>query len=166
MSIVAVKNYKDKIVIGSDSIRVRGYTQAKKEFCKMIEVEKGFVISGAGLARDHILLAEYATSNKPKRETYDGILDWFGTYHEWLKKKTGENNVKIENSYLIVFNKRIYRFHDYYLEEVDNYEAIGAGMDYALTALYLGESVEKAVECACELSIYCEKPINIIEIKK
>ena len=39
------------------------------------------------------------------------------------------------------------------------YEAIGAGLDYALAALYLGHTVEDSVKTACELSVYCEQPI-------
>ena len=41
--------------------------------------------------------------------------------------------------------------------------AIGAGMSYALAALYLGHSAERAVETAIELSTMCEAPIIVIE---
>ncbi len=48
---------------------------------------------------------------------------------------------------------------DYFITEVTTYEAIGVGTRYALSALCLGHSVEEAIEVACELSIYCEKPV-------
>ena len=35
-------------------------------------------------------------------------------------------------------------------------------MDFALAALYLDNSAEEAVKVACELSIYCEEPIQMI----
>jgi hypothetical protein len=43
---------------------------------------------------------------------------------------------------------------------------LDSGIDYALTALYLGLSVKEAIEAACDLSIFCEKPVNVIELKK
>lgn len=44
-------------------------------------------------------------------------------------------------------------------------EAIGWGFDFALAALYLGHPVQKAVETAIELSVYCEGPIQAITRK-
>ena len=54
----------------------------------------------------------------------------------------------------------------FFIKEVTDYTAIGAGMDYSLAALYLGNSVKESIKAACHLSIYCEEPINIMEIKK
>ena len=45
---------------------------------------------------------------------------------------------------------------------VADFEAIGAGMDFALAALYLGHSVTEAVETAIELSVYCENPVQVL----
>ena len=38
--------------------------------------------------------------------------------------------------------------------------AIGAGEDYALASLHLGHTAKEAVETACELSVYCERPVK------
>jgi hypothetical protein len=38
-------------------------------------------------------------------------------------------------------------------------------MDFALSALYLGNSVKDSIKAACHLSVYCEAPVNIIEIE-
>jgi len=46
------------------------------------------------------------------------------------------------------------------IQKVTSYMAIGAGQTYALAALYLGQTAEKAVETAIELSIYCAYPIR------
>ena len=54
----------------------------------------------------------------------------------------------------------------FFIKEVTDYTAIGAGMDYSLSALYLGNTVKESIKAACHLSIYCEEPINIIEIEK
>ena len=57
------------------------------------------------------------------------------------------------------------RVEGFYVKEITDYMAIGAGMDFALAALYLGSSVKDAIKTACHLSILCEEPINLIEIE-
>ena len=54
----------------------------------------------------------------------------------------------------------------FFIKEVTDYTSIGAGMDFALSALYLGNSVKDSIKAACHLSVYCEEPINIIEVEK
>jgi ATP-dependent protease HslVU (ClpYQ) peptidase subunit len=54
----------------------------------------------------------------------------------------------------------------FFIKEVTEYTSIGAGMDFALSALYLGKSVKDSIKAACHLSVYCEEPINIIEVEK
>ncbi len=36
----------------------------------------------------------------------------------------------------------------------------------ALSTLYLGNSVKDTIKASCHLSVYCEEPINIIELEK
>jgi ATP-dependent protease HslVU (ClpYQ) peptidase subunit len=54
----------------------------------------------------------------------------------------------------------------FFVKEIVDYTAIGAGMDFALSALYLGNSVEESIKAACHLSVYCEEPINLMKVKK
>jgi ATP-dependent protease HslVU (ClpYQ) peptidase subunit len=70
---------------------------------------------------------------------------------------------KFEDAIFIVVHKgKAFFLGGYFVREINDYYAIGAGMDYALAALYLGASVEKAIKTACELSIFCEGPVNVI----
>jgi len=164
MSIVAVKKYKDKIVIGADSIVVRYGTQDKRKDAKLFRVDEDLIIGGSGFVKNLVLLKLFSQNHKIKTCDEDGIIEWFSEFQEWaLKKDKSFSQDKTE--FLVVFKNKVFDFFNYNVREVKKYEAIGAGMDYALTALYLEKSVAEAIEVSCELSIYCEKPINIIEVK-
>jgi len=52
------------------------------------------------------------------------------------------------------------------VQRVEKFEAIGAGSDFALAALFLGKDSREAVEVACQLSIYCEEPIISFEMRR
>ena len=47
----------------------------------------------------------------------------------------------------------------------DAFTAMGGGRDYALAAMYLGHSAEKAVQVACELDITCGKGIDTLVLE-
>lgn len=64
---------------------------------------------------------------------------------------------------MIGFSGLVYTVESWHVDRITTYMAIGAGMDFALAALYLGKTAKKAVETAIELSIYCEAPILVIE---
>jgi hypothetical protein len=85
-------------------------------------------------------------------------------FQDWMNKKIGE--VKINNHYILVFEGKVFLMEGFYVKEVTDYTAIGAGMDFALAALYLGNSVKESIKAACHLSVLCEEPINIFEIEK
>ena len=53
-----------------------------------------------------------------------------------------------------------------YVNEINEYAAIGAGEDFALAALYLGHSAKEAVKTACELSAFVAEPIVEFEMEK
>ena len=70
---------------------------------------------------------------------------------------------KIENSYIFVYKGKSYSFYDYHVLEIKDFHAIGAGYQYATTALYLNHTVGEAIKISCDLSVYCEMPVNIFE---
>jgi ATP-dependent protease HslVU (ClpYQ) peptidase subunit len=81
-----------------------------------------------------------------------------------MNNKIGET--KLNNQYVIILEGKAFVMEGFFIKEVTDYTAIGAGMDFALSALYLGNSVEESIKAACHLSVYCEEPINIIEVEK
>lgn len=159
MSIVCCKIYDNKIEIASDSITVRGYTQSKgnnTNFSKLVKSNE-LIIGGVGSAQELGLFQLFCKTRTPKRADEDSILEFMSEFSDWKKKKTDDDG--ITNSYIIVFQQHAFAINHYFIKEITTYEAIGAGMDYALSALYLEADVQKAVETACELSVYCELPV-------
>ena len=104
----------------------------------------------------------FCQTTQPASSRESDLLVFLNSFSDWKKKKTDKHG--IENNYILIFNKKAFFIHSYFINEILTYEAIGAGQEFALAALYLGHNVEKAVETACELSVYCEKPIRKISI--
>jgi ATP-dependent protease HslVU (ClpYQ) peptidase subunit len=163
MSVVAVKVKKDKIVIGADSILVSGWTQEKDKLAKLNKVN-GMVIGDVGDAQEGGLFLVYCKTRKPREASVDALVEFMSEFQDWMNNKIGET--KLTNQYVIVLDGKAFMMEGFFIKEVTDYTAIGAGMDFALSALYLGNSVKEAIKASCHLSVYCEEPINIIEITK
>ncbi len=163
MSVVAVKVKKNKIIIGADSILVSGWTQEKDKLAKLNKVN-GMVIGDVGDAQEGGLFLLYCKTRKPREASVDALIEFMSEFQDWLNNKIGES--KLENQYVIVFGGKAFVMEGFFIKEVTDYTAIGAGMDFALSALYLGNSVQDSIKAACHLSVYCEEPVNIIEVEK
>jgi ATP-dependent protease HslVU (ClpYQ) peptidase subunit len=165
MSIVCCKLSEKEIKVAADSISVYGYTQekAKDKYSKLCEIN-GMIIGSVGLCEESSMLQIFASTRKPASPIESEILNFIAEFAEWKKKRT--EKYTIENDYLIAFDGRIFKVSSFFIKEILKYEAIGAGRDYALSTLYLGHDVEKAVEVACELSIYCEKPVQVLTMPR
>jgi ATP-dependent protease HslVU (ClpYQ) peptidase subunit len=163
MSVVAVKVTKNKITIGADSILVSGWTQEKDKLAKLTEVND-MVVGTAGSAQEGGLFTVFCKTRKPREASVEGMIEFMSEFQDWMNKKIGE--VKINNHYILVFEGKVFLMEGFYIKEVTDYTAIGAGMDFALAALYLGNSVKESIKAACHLSVLCEEPINIFEIEK
>jgi ATP-dependent protease HslVU (ClpYQ) peptidase subunit len=163
MSVVAVKVKKDKIVIGADSILVSGWTQEKDKLAKLNKVN-GMVIGDVGDAQEGGLFLVYCKTRKPREASVDALVEFMSEFQDWMNNKIGET--KLTNQYVIILDKKAFMMEGFFIKEVTDYTAIGAGMDFALSALYLGNSVKEAIKASCHLSVYCEEPINIIEVGK
>ena len=161
MSVGCVKIYEDKIVLGADSIIVYGERQEKHKDAKIKKIDENFGFASSGTAKELEFFGIFCKTHKPSHNTIEGIIDYFFEFSTWKKKKVDDD--RIENSYILVYDRKVYFFIDYYVTSVVDYKALGAGVDYATTALHLGHSVEESIKIACELSIYCELPSNIIE---
>jgi ATP-dependent protease HslVU (ClpYQ) peptidase subunit len=163
MSVVAVKVTKNKITIGADSILVFGYTQEKDKLAKLNEVN-GMIIGDVGDAQEGALFMMYCKTRKPREASVEALVEFMSEFQDWLGKKIDQTT--LDNQYIIIFDKKAFMMEGFFIKEITDYTAIGAGMDYALSALYLGNSVRDSIKAACHLSIYCEEPINIMEVDK
>jgi len=161
MSVVACRVDGGRIEISADSIVVRGYTQDKMPVnTGKLFALNGLIIGSVGLGSEHGMMQIFATTHKPAAPSCDAILSFLAEFAEWKKKLTDKYG--IENQFLIAYQGHAFRSADLFINEIFDYDAIGAGEDYALAALYLGHDTVKAVETACELCIYCEKPIKTL----
>lgn len=162
MSVVACRILPDGYEIASDSITIRWATQSKGEntkFSKLFEVN-GLVIGCVGSAEESSLLQMYCKTRQPAAANEQDLLEFMSEFANWKKTKVSKSD--IDNHYLIGFEGKVFSIGGWFIQEVLKYEAIGAGMDYALAALYLGNSAHDAIKVACELSIFCEEPIQVI----
>jgi ATP-dependent protease HslVU (ClpYQ) peptidase subunit len=163
MSVAIVKIYNDKIVLGADSIITNGDRQRKEKKAKIRKSTESISFACAGYLRETELFNVYCKSHTPTRNDYESIIDFFYEFSGWLKKKIDDSSVN--NQYIFVYDNKAYSFYDYNVEVIEDYYCIGAGEDFAYASMYYGKTVEESIKCACELSIYCELPCNIIEIK-
>ena len=163
MSVVAVKVTKNKITIGADSILVSGWTQEKDKLAKLNKAN-GMIIGDVGDAEEGALFLLFCKTRKPREASVDALVEFMSEFQDWMNNKTGES--KLSNQYIVIIEKKAFMMEGFFIKEVTDYTAIGAGMDFALSALYLGNSVKESIKAACHLSVYCEEPINIIEVEK
>ena len=163
MSVVAVKVTKNKITIGADSILVSGWTQEKDKLAKLNKAN-GMIIGDVGDAEEGALFLLFCKTRKPRESSVDALVEFMSEFQDWMNNKTGES--KLSNQYIVIIEKKAFMIEGFFIKEVTDYTAIGAGMDFALSALYLGNSVKESIKAACHLSVYCEGPINIIEVEK
>jgi ATP-dependent protease HslVU (ClpYQ) peptidase subunit len=161
MSVVAVRKTKLGITIGSDSIRLSGLTQEKDKLAKLFMIGRNMALGAVGLASTTSLFREFLENHFPKFNSEYGwtmLMREFANYLGELKNAPGLETVEL----LVVYRGKIFYLSGYFVREIKDHYAIGAGKDYALTALYLGTDVRQAIQAACHLSILCEEPINIL----
>ena len=164
MSVVAVKVYKDTIQIAADSIMTDGNSKrTDSTFSKLVKVNN-IIIGSIGSAEEASLMTHYADTHKPLTASEKDMLTFMIEFSKW-KSDIGIGS-DINNSYIIVYDSKAFYIHGMLVYEVDNYEAIGAGMDFANAAMYLGHTPKEAVKVACELSCWVAEPIVEFEEKR
>ncbi len=165
MSVVAVKITKDKISIAADSITVWGATQWKGDATKATKLFKvnEMIVGAGGSCEEATLFQLFLQTTKPARTDELAILDLLSQFSTWKNNKIAKPD--LVNHYILIYKKKVFIIVGWDVDIVTKYYALGAGMDFALAALYLGHSPKKAVKVATELSIYCEAPIVEYEVK-
>jgi ATP-dependent protease HslVU (ClpYQ) peptidase subunit len=163
MSVVACKINENGYEIAADSITVRGITQTKSQtdHVKLYEANE-MVIGGVGSAEENSLMRLFAETHRPSSSEEYALLEFISEFVEWKKRKT-DDKTSLRNAFIIGYQGNVFVVEQWHVHKVNSYMAIGAGMSYALAALYLGHSAEKAVETAIELSTMCEEPILVIK---
>ena len=162
MSVIACRITKTGYELAADSISVRWTTQDKGKrtnFSKLTTINE-MDLGGSGKLSEIGMMFVFARTHRPDEPTAGDILTFLAEFSKWKKDHAGDGN--LEASYLLGFRGCIFNVTGWAVEEVKNFDAIGAGMDFALAALHLGHSARDAVEVATELSIYCEPPVKVV----
>lgn len=162
MSVVTVRVNKENIEFAADSIGIRGCTKRNNEV-KLAEINQ-MIIGGTGTLQEINLLFVFAQTHSPLDNTEKAIRDFFFEFGKW--KNDLNLGFSFSNTYLFGYGGKAFYVENLLVQEIKDYEAIGAGMDYALAALYLHHSAKDAVKVACELSCYVAEPIKYLEMKK
>ncbi len=160
MSVVAVKVHDNNIEFAADSIGIRGGTK-NTNITKLAEINQ-MIIGGVGELQELNLLFIFAQTHSPLESTEKAIMDFFFEFCKW--KKDLSLGFDCGNNYLFGYKGKAFLIQNLLVKEVQDYEAIGAGMDYSLAALYLNHSAKEAVKVACALSCYVAEPITIIKM--
>jgi len=170
MSIIVVKKYEDKIVLGCDSQTTQWWnknTNTREEPIKLVDLGD-VVVGSAGMMKVTKLLHTYINQRKvTKLHDEVDILNFIRDFEKWIKENTSGTETSVsENSFIFVKEDRVWTVRDGFLiEEVQRFAAIGSGYDKALIALELGHDVLETVKAVCKFDLYCSEPVKIIEKK-
>lgn len=158
MSVVACKILKDRIEVCADSIIIsRGANEQNNLKGEKIWASDEMIVGSSGSLSEALLFELFCKTHKPSSPESRDILEFLGVFADWLKKKT--DKWSIGNSYIFAFQGRVYHFYGFNFSEINTFDAIGAGCDYAIAAMHLGHSTKEAIKVACAISVYCSEPI-------
>lgn len=159
MSVIACQVKDGKISLASDSLIAVGSTNIGSgtfKYAKLTE-QNGIICGAVGTVEESAMFQLFCSTHAPEHSDTPGILSFMGEFSDWKKKKT--DDCKLENDYILVVNGRCFDIRRWCITEVDKYDAIGAGQDFAMTALHLGHTAKEAVEITCKLCVYCSLPV-------
>ncbi len=120
--------------------------------------QNGMIIGLTGLTCEGSLMQIFSRNHKPAAATMDGVMDFLFEFDDWVRKR--DSSLRPENHYLIALDGHLFRsYGGINVFEVSEFAAIGAGEEFAITAMHLHKTPREAVVVACELSVWCGEPI-------
>jgi ATP-dependent protease HslVU (ClpYQ) peptidase subunit len=165
MTVIAARKTENAIVFAADTLISNGYSKATTSdivHSKLFE-QNGMVIGSTGDCYESTFMELFSRNHKPVEASRMGMIDFLVEFREWIRKKEGSFNP--QNGFLIAFDNKLFRvIGGLEVYEVNEFDAIGAGQDFAKAAMHLGHSPRQAVEVACKLSLFCSEPITEISV--
>lgn len=160
MSVVAARKYDNRISFAADSISVAGstrITQRTENSAKLFQTN-GLTIGGSGSARELSVISLYVRNHRPADASLDAMIEFIWRFEKWVQER--DDAFKAENHYLIAFQDGLFRtYGGLEIFQVNEFDAVGAGEDFAITALHLERPPAEAVDIACQLSVWCHPPV-------
>jgi ATP-dependent protease HslVU (ClpYQ) peptidase subunit len=174
-TIVAVA--KDgKVIIGADSQTTDGNRPVRHPNMKKMSQTNGWIIAGSGDATPCDILQLVFTPPVPTvKEREDMYRFMVAKFVPAMRECLEENNWKPDASdkdsgfsMLFAFDGEIFNIGDDYsvLQNAEGIYGIGSGSPYAMGALYVDATIEKALETAAKNDVYTSAPFHILEQKK
>lgn len=163
MTVIAARKYSDRIEFSADASTTSGSTKITDRTIQSSKLfhQNDLTIGLTGNVAEGSLLYIFSRNHKPSSSSLIGIIDFLFEFEGWVRSR--DSNFNICNHYLIAFEEKLFRSYSRFdVFEVSEFDAIGAGEDFAMTAMHLEKSPSEAVEIACNLSVWCSKPIKNI----
>ncbi len=182
--LVAVKK-NGRVFVGADRITTFGneYFTDLVDGSKIMKLKHAYLATSGYTLLDNVIEHLHATNHKMMDNAFKSraeVFSFFLELYSELKKSytlvdTGKDTYAgIYNVFFIVTPENIFGIsNNLSVHEYPQYAAKGAGSDYALGCLY-GiydtitdglEAVRLSLEAACQFSVYCKEPLDIIEVK-
>jgi len=160
MTVLAVKNYKDRIEIATDSGGFYGNSGAKDEnFQKLFEVNN-IIFCSTGSCSESNQFELFCQNRKPEGNKRLDILRFFVEFRKWIISefsKTFKDDKILENNYFFYYQEKLYHIWnnlDIYEIKEGEFDSNGAGFREAKTALYLNKSPREAVEVCIKINCW------------
>jgi ATP-dependent protease HslVU (ClpYQ) peptidase subunit len=163
MTVVAARKYADRIEFAADSIVTRGSTQITDRSIDSPKLfqQNGLTIGLTGALAEGSLMQIFTRNHKPASASLEGMIDFLFEFEGWVRNR--DTSFTIGNSYLVGFEGKLFRTYPRFdVFEVSEFDAIGAGQDFAITAMHLEKTPTEAVSIACALSVWCSLPVSTI----
>lgn len=162
MTVIAARKTSDGTTFAADTLITDGYhlksTSADIIHSKLFQ-HNDLSIGSSGDCFEATLMELFTRNHKPVDSNRLSVIDFLVEFREWVRKKEGGYNPG--NMYLLAFDQKLfYVCGGLQVYEVQEFEAIGAGADFARAAMHLGHTAREAVEVACKLSVWCSEPIT------
>lgn len=165
MTVVAARKYADRIEFAADSIITRGSTQISDRTIDAPKLfqQNGLTIGLTGALAEGSLMQIFTRNHKPASATLEGVIDFLFEFEGWVRNR--DSGFTIGNAYLIGFEGKLFRTYARFdVFEISEFEAIGAGQDFAITAMHLEKTPTEAVTIACTLSVWCSLPVSTMVV--
>lgn len=172
MTVLIAQNTKDKIILGADDGAFYGnyhkvHLTNHKSILK-IRSENGITYAGTGSVAEIINFGLFCQTRKPERSDQLGIQRFFIDFAKWLKEQNIQIDAKVNNHYFLVFEKKLFHYQAGAVQEIleNDFATDGAGFKEAYMAMYLGKSVEEAINLTVQMNIWTSGNAQIVEIYK
>lgn len=171
MSVVVVMKTDDEHILVADSAMSTPSFVNIKAGVKIHRIGEDVILGFCGNPEVLTMFKAHVQENPIGAvETFDEsrAYAYMSDFYDYIGTKgfsvMGESAENFEVA--IITPWRILVIERYFVQEVENYFAIGSGDEVAKSALHLGKSAEEAATVACELTPWCSLPLTTCRIQR